>query len=48
MASEDSDQLVPGLAPGHRLRDLSDLDEPVDRQMTAGGDLSRSSRRRTA
>jgi hypothetical protein len=34
MASEDSDQLLPGLSPVHRLRDLCDLDEPLGTQMT--------------
>jgi hypothetical protein len=38
MASEDSDQIVPGLSAIHRLRDLDDRDETVDRLVTAGGD----------
>ena len=38
MVSEDSDQVVSGLPPVHRLRDLGDLDETVDIQMMAGGD----------
>jgi hypothetical protein len=29
MVSEDSDQVVPGLPPVHRLRDLGDLDEAI-------------------
>jgi hypothetical protein len=37
MVSEDSDQVVSGLPPVHRLRDLGDLDETVDLQMTTGG-----------
>jgi hypothetical protein len=38
MASEDSDELVPGLLPVHRLRDLGDLDETVEVEVTAGID----------
>lgn len=38
MASEDSDEVVPGFAPVHRLSDLSDLDETASAQMTAVGD----------
>ena len=34
MASEDSDQIVPGLAPVHRFSDLDDLKETVDRPVT--------------
>ena len=34
MASEDSDQLVPGFSVVHRLRDAGDLDETVTRQVT--------------
>ena len=36
MASEDSDEVVPGLAPIHRLSDPNDLDETVAGQMLAG------------
>jgi hypothetical protein len=35
MASEDSDQVLPGLLVVHRLRDLGDLNETVDCQMTS-------------
>jgi hypothetical protein len=35
MVSEDSEELVPGLSSVHRLRDLNDLDETVDRLVTA-------------
>ncbi len=38
MASEDSDQFGPGLSAIHRLRDLSDLDQPVGCEMQAGID----------
>jgi hypothetical protein len=38
MASEDSDQVSPGLAVVHRLRDLSDLDKTACREMIASGD----------
>jgi hypothetical protein len=38
MASEDSDEIVPGLLPIHGLSDLRDLDETVCRQMAARGD----------
>jgi hypothetical protein len=38
MASEDSDEVVPGLAPIHRLSDFGDLNETVPTQMTAVGD----------
>ena len=38
MASEDSDQIVPGLLPVHRLNDLRDLDETFGRLVPAGGD----------
>ena len=38
MASEDSDQLVPGLLPVHRLSDASDLDQTVHREVSAGLD----------
>ena len=38
MASEDSDELVPGLAPVHRHHHLHDLGETVVRQMFAGSD----------
>ena len=38
MASEDSDQLVPGLLPVHRLSDASDFDQTVHRKTTAGLD----------
>lgn len=35
LASEDSDELVAGLPPVHRLCDLRNLDHPVGRQMVA-------------
>jgi hypothetical protein len=35
MASEDSDQFLPGRAPVHRLGDLSDLDQTFARQVAA-------------
>ncbi len=35
MASEDSDQLMPGSSPVHRFDDLSDLDQTVDIKMPA-------------
>ena len=35
MASEDSDEVVPGLLPIHGLSDLHDLDETVGREMSA-------------
>jgi hypothetical protein len=38
MASEDSDEVVPGLAAIHRLSDLRDLDETASTQMTAASD----------
>jgi hypothetical protein len=38
MASEDSDQVVPGLAMIHRLRDLCDPDQPAGRETVSGGD----------
>ncbi len=38
MASEDSDELVPGLLPVHRLSDLHDLDETFCRPVSADGD----------
>src|SRR5204863_3791368 len=38
MASEDSDQIVSGFLPVHRLSDLRDLDETVGRLVPAGGD----------
>ena len=38
MASEDSDQLMPGLLPIHGLSDLRDLCETFGRQVPAGGD----------
>lgn len=38
MASEDSDQALPGLAVIHRLRDLSDLDQPTRCEMLSRGD----------
>jgi hypothetical protein len=38
MASEDSDQVVSGLLPVHRLNDLRDLDETFGRLVPAGGD----------
>ena len=36
MASEDSDQFVPGLASVHRRHDFSDLCKTATRQMFAG------------
>jgi hypothetical protein len=36
MASEDSDQLVPGFLAIHRLSDLCNLDQSIRRQMAAG------------
>ena len=38
MASEDSNQVCPGLAAIHRLRDFSDLDQPIGLEMPAGVD----------
>jgi hypothetical protein len=38
MASEDSDEIVPGFLPIHGLRDLRDLNETLGRQMPADGD----------
>ena len=38
MASEDSDEIVPGFSPVHLFGDLSDLDEPVHHKMAAGRD----------
>jgi hypothetical protein len=38
MASEDSDEIVPGLLPIHGLRNLRDLNETLGRQMPADGD----------
>ena len=38
MASEDSDEVVPGFAAIHRLSDLGDLDETASTQMTAVSD----------
>ena len=38
MASEDSDELVSGLAMVHRLRDRRDLDETLAGQVSIGGD----------
>ena len=38
MVSEDSDHLVPGLSPVHRLGDFGDLNETIDVQMTTSGD----------
>ena len=38
MASEDSDQFVPGLHSVHRLCDLGDLDETRRRQVPTGVD----------
>ena len=35
MASEDSEQLSPGLLAVHRLGDLHDLREPLEREVTA-------------
>ena len=36
MASEDSDQLRPGLLAIHRLRDLRDLGNALSREVVAG------------
>ena len=38
MASEDSDQISSGLSTVHRLRDLSNLDQPMGCEMQAGVD----------
>ena len=38
MASEDSDELVPGFTAIHRLSDFGDLDETASAQMTAFSD----------
>src|SRR5436309_12584253 len=38
MASEDSDQIVPGFLPVHRFGDASDLDDTVNLEVTAGRD----------
>ena len=38
MASEDSDQVVPGFLAIHGLCDLNDLDQPLRLEMSAGGD----------
>lgn len=38
MVSEDSDQVVSGLLPIHRLRDLRDLDQTISGPMSAVGD----------
>src|SRR5947208_16731672 len=38
MASEDSDQVVPGLSAVHGLRNLRDLDQSTGGQMIASGD----------
>jgi hypothetical protein len=38
MASEDSDELMPGFLPIHRLHDLRDLDKTFGRLVPAGGD----------
>ncbi len=38
MASEDSDQILPGCLPVHRFGDLRDLDETVDIEMSTGVD----------
>src|SRR4051794_13458100 len=38
MASEDSDQVVPGFLAIHGLRDLNDLDQPLRIEVPAGGD----------
>ena len=37
MASEDSDEIVPGFLPIHCLSDFRDLDETFDRLVPAGG-----------
>ena len=37
MVSEDSDQLLSGLSPVHRLGDLSDLNEARRREVTPAG-----------
>ena len=40
MVSEDSDELVPGFTPVHRLHDLNDLDKTrVSLVLTAGHQL---------
>jgi len=38
MASEDSDQIVPGFLAVHRLSDLRDVDEPLTSEVPACGD----------
>ena len=38
MASEDSDEFVPGFLPVHRLGDLRDLNETFGRLVPAEGD----------
>jgi len=38
MASEDSDQVVPGFLAIHGLRNLGDLDEPAGLEMPACAD----------
>jgi hypothetical protein len=36
MASEDSDQIVPGYTSVHRFGDSRDFDQPVHRKVAAG------------
>jgi hypothetical protein len=38
MASEDSDEFVPGFTPIHRLRDLGDLRQTVEGPVATAGD----------
>jgi hypothetical protein len=46
MASEDSDQVVPGFAVVHRLRDLRDLDETLTGQVSVDGNDLHTTRER--
>ena len=46
MASEDSDQVVPGFLAIHGLRNLCDRNEPVRAQMSAGRDQLEAARKR--
>ena len=45
MVSEDSDELVPGLAMIHRLRNLSDLDQTLRGQVSTAVDDSHAPRK---
>jgi hypothetical protein len=44
MASEDSDQILPGRLPVHRFGDLRDLDETVDIEMSTDFDNPHTTR----